>query len=485
MQYLQIILNLPIYIFWFIVVMIPLVTIHEFGHFIFARLFKVKVPEFGIGVPPKAYGKRWKGMIWSLNWIPLGAFVRIQGDNDSFDIANSSIENNQKTKEDFVNNRYLEVIQLNDVETILNESYVPFDDKWKHFAKKANNKKFFENPEMIEYTQKLKTLISNEYDAYFKNKNKFNFNSLYFTKNIFQKILILVGGVTFNILGAFLIFVIALNSVGLFASNTFENRSGVEYPILLQGKNIVNIDGSQHDMSERKLLVGGDEKNPLPTYKTGIPNQSKLISINNTEVKNLNNNNLAEIIKNDDDKKIDIKYLDSGQEITKTVEAQKVGENYSIGALLTNTVKYKSSNFFTSIKDAYDHTIYYTIYITNTTFKFLGDIVTPSKSKDAFNQTSSPLMISFVSKSIFDQFGLSAVLWLMALISISLAVFNLLPIPALDGGRILLTILQTIFGKGVKKIEPYLVTTTYIFLLVFMFLVLGKDAITLFKNSIR
>jgi regulator of sigma E protease len=60
-----------------------LILIHEVGHFIVARLLKVEVEEFGIGFPPrivKLFERN--GTIYSLNWIPLGGFVRPKGEND-------------------------------------------------------------------------------------------------------------------------------------------------------------------------------------------------------------------------------------------------------------------------------------------------------------------------------------------------------------------------------------------------------------------
>ncbi len=48
---------------------------HELGHFIAARLAGVSVPEFGLGLPPKLVAVRWRGTRWSLNVLPLGAFV--------------------------------------------------------------------------------------------------------------------------------------------------------------------------------------------------------------------------------------------------------------------------------------------------------------------------------------------------------------------------------------------------------------------------
>ena len=63
---------------------IGLVIVHEFGHFLVARRNGVKVEEFGIGFPPRAWGKKLKsGLFLSINWLPLGGFVRLKGESDS------------------------------------------------------------------------------------------------------------------------------------------------------------------------------------------------------------------------------------------------------------------------------------------------------------------------------------------------------------------------------------------------------------------
>src|SRR6185503_19265173 len=61
-----------------------MVIIHEFGHFIVARLCKIEVEEFGIGLPtPGAITLfTWQGTRFTLNWLPLGGFVRPKGEND-------------------------------------------------------------------------------------------------------------------------------------------------------------------------------------------------------------------------------------------------------------------------------------------------------------------------------------------------------------------------------------------------------------------
>jgi regulator of sigma E protease len=58
-----------------------LILVHEIGHFVAARLIGVKVEEFGIGIPPRLYGWRHKGVLWSLNWIPFGGFVKVLGED--------------------------------------------------------------------------------------------------------------------------------------------------------------------------------------------------------------------------------------------------------------------------------------------------------------------------------------------------------------------------------------------------------------------
>lgn len=66
----------------FIIVLGFLMVAHELGHFLMARLFKVEVEEFGLGLPPRLFGRKIGSTIYSINAIPFGAFVRPKGEND-------------------------------------------------------------------------------------------------------------------------------------------------------------------------------------------------------------------------------------------------------------------------------------------------------------------------------------------------------------------------------------------------------------------
>lgn len=66
-----------------IAILVLLIVVHEFGHFIAAKIFRVKVEEFGVGFPPRAYSfGTWGGTEYTLNWIPVGGFVKLFGEEE-------------------------------------------------------------------------------------------------------------------------------------------------------------------------------------------------------------------------------------------------------------------------------------------------------------------------------------------------------------------------------------------------------------------
>ena len=62
-----------------------LIFIHELGHFATAKWFGIKVTEFGFGFPPRIFGVSYGGTVYSVNWVPLGGFVRMVGEEDPTD----------------------------------------------------------------------------------------------------------------------------------------------------------------------------------------------------------------------------------------------------------------------------------------------------------------------------------------------------------------------------------------------------------------
>lgn len=67
--------------FIFFIILTILVCIHELGHFAVARFIGVKVEEFGFGLPPRIFGKKFGKTLYSLNWLPIGGFVKLAGED--------------------------------------------------------------------------------------------------------------------------------------------------------------------------------------------------------------------------------------------------------------------------------------------------------------------------------------------------------------------------------------------------------------------
>jgi regulator of sigma E protease len=66
---------------YIIPILAVLILVHEIGHFVSAKMIGAKVEEFGIGIPPRIKGWYYKDVLWSLNWIPFGGFVKVLGED--------------------------------------------------------------------------------------------------------------------------------------------------------------------------------------------------------------------------------------------------------------------------------------------------------------------------------------------------------------------------------------------------------------------
>jgi regulator of sigma E protease len=70
----------------FIGILVVLVLVHELGHFVVAKRAGITVEEFGIGFPPRIASTTWRGTRYSLNWIPLGGFVKMLGEDGDVEV---------------------------------------------------------------------------------------------------------------------------------------------------------------------------------------------------------------------------------------------------------------------------------------------------------------------------------------------------------------------------------------------------------------
>lgn len=267
---------------------------------------------------------------------------------------------------------------------------------------------------------------------------------LYF-KNVYQRISVVVAGPLFNYLLAIILFAIffAFNGVNIFSNKiTFVEKNS-------------------------------------PAEIAGIKVNDRIISINNEDINTFEEIQLKITLLTD--KVIDV-IVDRNGEIIKTKIKLEIkekdngfGDNVktpTIG-IGSDDYIYKKITIFGSIVEGFKqvHTI------NKTTLKALGQMILGKRGLD---DMSGPIKIAKYSGAAMKN-GISSVIYFMALISTSLGLMNLLPIPVLDGGHLLFYILEAIRKKPLKEnIENIFVKIGFSILITLMIFVTIKDLIGIF-----
>lgn len=353
-----------------ILLFIGLVVLHEFGHFLAARRNGVEVEEFGIGFPPVAWKRKTKkGFIFSLNWLPIGGFVRLKGENDSATEEGS-------------------------------------------FGATS-----------------------------FKNKAK-----------------IMLAGVAMNLLAAFVIFT-ALAWIGM--------------PQLLDNQFAVKSDTQ---VARRDILAGYIAPGS-PADRAGLDSHDYLKTIGPVgETQPITSaSGLPVITKRLAGQEVIISYQREGEERTATVRLLSGREGEEKGYLGIVPAE------FTMTRATWSAPIQSVGLIgqfTGATFKGLGTALGALFKGDtakASEQVAGPVGIVAVLNQ-GSSLGVQFVLLIVGLISLSLAIMNVLPIPALDGGRFYVLLLSRVFGRRLSKdMEERIVGTSFVFLLVLIVLITIVD----------
>ncbi len=397
-----------------LVILMLLVVAHEFGHFMMARRNGVKVNEFGIGFPPRmiAWTKKeveingekrlkwiripkeeWKdkqdGLVFSLNWLPIGGFCSMDGES-----------------------------------------------------------------------------------AADKRKGTFGASSFW------AKTKILFGGVAMNWLVAFVILtILAFTGMPQFLENQFYLGNDAE---------VVEV--------ERGVIVK-EVLDDSPAAKAGFEREDKIIKVGDTEVKtseeviNFGKEHAGKEVK------YTIKRGDQTQELA--VKLNGSDEKYSLGvSMATYGQGLIRSTWSAPIVGAG-----LTLQLTGETFKSLGDllwnlvsgVIRQFSFDDAVREegrndigvvgdsVSGPVGIIGVIFPTFASTGVTNLAFLAALISVSLACMNILPIPALDGGRWLLIAIYKLRRKELtKETEEKIVSRAFMMLLGLIVLITILDITKLF-----
>lgn len=177
----------------------------------------------------------------------------------------------------------------------------------------------------------------------------------------------------------------------------------------------------------------------MPAYEAGIMSGDEIIKINDKKVRLYSD--IAYEIAASGENETSITVLRNGEEKTFTLKPEIVEEDNVTRVLIGVTFKPSDNSF----KDR----MYYSFFGTAKFVKFLGQSIASLFTHGiSTDEVTGPIGIS---KTVADTSSVFEFVYLLAIISISLGVTNLLPIPALDGGKILILIIEAIRRKPMNE----------------------------------
>jgi regulator of sigma E protease len=262
---------------------------------------------------------------------------------------------------------------------------------------------------------------------------------LYF-KNVWQRIQVVVAGPLFNYLLAIVFFTIFYMSVG------FVNFSNEITDVLIDG----------------------------PAYRADILVGDKIIEINGSKIRSFEEVKTNVVMNGKD--VLSIKIDRNGEILVKTIIPEMKEEfnmKVPIIGVSSSDYIYEKSGLFKS----FNRSLKQVSFITTSTLKGLGQILV---GKRGFDDMGGPIKIAQYSGKAMQN-GLLSMIYFIALISTSLGLMNLLPIPALDGGHLLFYIIEAVRRKPLtEKFENILVRTGFPILIFLMILITIKDIFGVF-----
>ena len=411
----------------FILVFGIIVVVHEFGHFYFAKKSGILVREFAIGMGPKIFAHIGKdGTAYTIRILPLGGYVRMAGwGDDTTEIKTGTPVSLTLAEDGKVKRINLSGKKL--YQTALPMQVTQFDFEDKLFIKGL----FLEEEKTFEVDHDATVVESDGTEVRIA-----PLDVQYQNATIWGKLITNFAGPMNNFILGVVVFWIL---------------------IFMQG-GVRDVDTNQFHIMPQGALA-----------KVGVPETAQITKIGSHEVSNWES--LIQAVETETKDKtaptLDVTISEKGSDKQVTVTPEESQGHYLLGVQPGIKSDFLSM-FVGGFTTAADSALRILSALKNLIFQ------------PDLNKLGGPVAI-FKASSDAAKNGIENVLYFLAIISINIGIFNLIPIPALDGGKIVLNILEAIRRKPLKQeIETYVTLAGVVIMVVLMIAVTWNDIMRLF-----
>lgn len=412
----------------FIFIFGVIVVVHEFGHFYFAKKAGILVREFAIGMGPKIFAHTGKdGTLYTIRILPLGGYVRMAGwGEDKTEIKTGTPASLSLNEAGVVTRINLTGKQLDNLSLPMNVTSFDFEEKLEITGLVLEESKTYKVDHDATIVEEDGTEVRiAPLDVQYQNAT------------VWGRLITNFAGPMNNFILGILVFIFLMfmqGGVADLSSNAVSITDGgaLQAAGLVTGDKILSVNGDATDSYIEVATIiskATEDATTAPSFD--------LVVEHDGATKNV------------------------------TVTAEKVDGTYRIG--ISPILK---TGFVDKIVGGFQEAGATALLIVTALKNLIANF--------DVKQLGGPVAIYKVSAQAAE-FGLASVLGLMAMLSINLGIFNLIPIPALDGGKIVMNILEAIRRKPLKpETESYITLAGVAVMVVLMIVVTWNDIIRVF-----
>ncbi|WP_333564719.1 RIP metalloprotease RseP [Streptococcus parasuis] len=412
----------------FIFIFGVIVVVHEFGHFYFAKKAGILVREFAIGMGPKIFAHTGKdGTLYTIRILPLGGYVRMAGwGEDKTEIKTGTPASLSLNEAGVVTRINLSGKQLDNLSLPMNVTSFDFEEKLEITGLVLEESKTYKVDHDATIVEEDGTEVRiAPLDVQYQNAT------------VWGRLITNFAGPMNNFILGILVFIFLMfmqGGVADLSSNAVSITDGgaLQAAGLVTGDKILSVNGDATDSyTEVATIISKAAADATTAPSFGL------------------------VVEHD------------GATKNVTVTAEKVDGTYRIG--ISPILK---TGFVDKIVGGFQEAGATALLIVTALKNLIANF--------DVKQLGGPVAIYKVSAQAAE-FGLASVLGLMAMLSINLGIFNLIPIPALDGGKIVMNILEAIRRKPLKpETESYITLAGVAIMVVLMIVVTWNDIIRVF-----